>query len=236
MKPRWTDQAGASRGQRRPGRGRARQAEDCDSAMRGGWRSVRRYVPHALAAVVLTAAAVLAASACSGPARHRVLTFFFDGVPKPGGDTPGQDTGEPATDTPESPGDERKPAANKAVFYNHQPYWENRCRDCHDPNGGQVYQTAEQGLCATCHPDLPGNARYVHGPVAVKSCLFCHHYHRSLHAKLLLDEPDALCFRCHKREGLTEGEHHADIDERPCIECHDPHSGDDRFFLKRGES
>jgi hypothetical protein len=51
---------------------------------------------------------------------------------------------------------------------------------------------------------------------------------------LLLDEPAVLCLRCHDSADLTTGEHHQDPD-RPCESCHDPHGGENRYFLEQGE-
>ena len=36
-------------------------------------------------------------------------------------------------------------------------------------------------------------------------------------------------------DDLTTGSHHAGIEQQTCIACHDPHGGDDPFFLKRVE-
>jgi predicted CXXCH cytochrome family protein len=99
-----------------------------------------------------------------------------------------------------------------------------------------LFRTAEEGMCHSCHPDIPGEAAYVHGPVAVNDCLTCHHYHQSILPKLLLKKVNEVCFECHDSDDLIEGAHHAKVDEQPCNECHDPHGGADPYFLKRDSS
>ncbi|MHC4063210.1 MAG: cytochrome c3 family protein [Planctomycetota bacterium] len=173
--------------------------------------------------------------ACSANTRYRVLSFFFDGVPRPGEAKP---TGyaAPGTfvqqDAPDQPG---RPVARRPKIYAHQPYRDNRCGGCHDSTTGQLFRLPEEGLCTTCHRDVPGQAVYVHGPVAVNACLFCHHHHSSTYPHLLLDDPAVICLRCHESEHIAAGEYHATIESRACTECHDAHGGSDRFFLKRSK-
>lgn len=172
--------------------------------------------------------------ACSETSRHRVLSFLFDGVPEPGA------RGAPAGGAPEAVGSQN-PEAEQArkrprpTVYVHAPYRDNRCRACHDPGAGLLYKTAEAGLCAPCHGDVPGPAPFVHGPVAVDACLTCHHYHSSPYPKLLLDAPQDLCFGCHERADLTTGAHHATIGDAACTACHDPHGGQNQYLLRTGE-
>ncbi|MCP4251150.1 MAG: hypothetical protein GY778_29280 [bacterium] len=171
---------------------------------------------------------------CSTDARHRVLSFFFDGVPKPGDPVP------PGSDRSAVPGADATatdPAARapRRPIIAHPPYRENKCGSCHNAQTGQLFRSPADGLCRTCHSDVPGSVRYVHGPVAVSDCLFCHHYHGSPHPALLLEEPTSLCTQCHDRDRLAEGSYHATIESESCSDCHYGHGGDDPFFLKRGE-
>jgi len=170
--------------------------------------------------------------ACSDKAtRHRVLQFFFDGVPEPGavtqiGYAPNTRSGQrPFSAPPER-------TLPDVVAYSHTPYSTGDCGGCHDPNSGGLTRTAKEGLCRSCHPDVPGGARYVHGPVAVDACLFCHHPHGSMHPGILNAAATTLCLRCHDRADLTEGSHHENLDTVTCTQCHDAHAGNDRFFLK----
>lgn len=193
--------------------------------------------------LLLPVAAILA---CSEMTRYRVLSFLLDGVPEPGASrpTPGRVDTEahaPAR-VPEpsgSPAEAVPPAAGREA-YAHPPYRDYKCSGCHTTLSGQPFRSVEDGLCQACHRDIPGQAVFVHGPVAVNACLFCHHHHAAPFPKLLVSDPATLCFRCHNQEDLTAGEHHPDVhrdyERQSCIECHDPHRGSDRFFLRRPDS
>jgi predicted CXXCH cytochrome family protein len=121
-----------------------------------------------------------------------------------------------------------------------------RCHKRDSLTAGQYHARIEEQGCLTCHDPHQGNnpfflkqpeswGQYVHGPVAVGDCGFCHHHRASKGPDASADELSGLCFRCHKRRDLPKGHQHADLRERPCTECHDPHGGDDVFFLKRAE-
>lgn len=189
-------------------------------------------------------ALVVAVSACAPDVRYRVLTFFFDGVPEPGAKSahgyPIEDGNLPG---PSDDGAASGPSA-RVVYYSHPPYRENRCSSCHNSDDGQVLRSPEEGLCLACHGELVQKPAFLHGPVAVNACSFCHHHHVSTYPNLLLDDPIDICFRCHDEDDLTTGPHHQGRDTQPnsassagpCLQCHDPHGGDDRFFLKPGKS
>jgi predicted CXXCH cytochrome family protein len=188
-----------------------------------------------VASLLVLLAAAAAIPACSEEKRHRVLSFFFDGVPEPGA-------------TPPPRGYEPLPSRGQRVFaipperavpevmtFAHEPFRAGDCTGCHQRTTGELLRPVDQGLCQSCHADVPGPATFVHGPVAVRDCLFCHHPHGSTHPAILVDDATRLCLSCHERTDLTGGAHHAEVDLRACIACHDPHAGDDRSFLKRTE-
>jgi predicted CXXCH cytochrome family protein len=171
--------------------------------------------------------------ACSREARHRVLTFLYDGVPPLDADiTPIPVEIPPDPDVETGPPGAAGPAGRRV--YNHPAYQRNLCNTCHATESGGVLKTARQGLCQTCHPDKPPRKEFVHGPVAVNGCLACHHYHRAPYPKVLIADAQSLCFTCHVMEELSTDEHHATIEEHRCIACHDAHGGDDRYFLLPG--
>ncbi len=175
--------------------------------------------------------------ACNETARFRVLGFFFDGVPKPGEAAPDskddQEIVQAKTEADLDVPDSLHPIVVAEKLISHPPYKEFQCRRCHQPAGVELVATTQEGLCARCHVNIPGDAPFVHGPVAARDCLFCHHYHESKIPGLLLYPPDETCLRCHDQTDLTAGPRHAELDERRCIQCHDPHAGTDRYFLKR---
>ncbi len=191
--------------------------------------SIRR-----LLVIVGVLSAALAWPACAPEARHRVLTFFFDGVPEPGAEpTVGYDSPFTAlADGEAGPGQKREPVRS----FSHTPFRENRCRSCHDLSTGGVLRTDREGLCAGCHQELNNQLPYVHGPVAINACQDCHHAHASAYPSILLDEAEVLCQQCHALAGLITCEISGAEEAQPCLECHAAHGGNNRFFLKRGES
>ena len=194
-------------------------------------RKLTRYA----AVFVATAATVVAATtACSKEAAHRMLVFFYDGVPPLDARLPdaGAESGQAADG-----GDAVEPSAGAVaapIMYLHPAYRESRCGGCHVAEGGGLLKTAREGLCLSCHEhtEKPPPTKHVHAPVAMRDCLACHTYHKSRYEKLLFADAQTVCYSCHPTEELiTDKEHHETIDEKRCIDCHDAHGGDDPFFL-----
>ena len=178
----------------------------------------------------LAIAGVLALTvACSETARYRVLSFFLDGVPPPGAQE-APVAGGAADRSLIGPIEPAQIPARQRIF-THTPYRENRCGGCHDSDSGQLIRPVQEGLCAACHSKTV-TARFVHGPVAVNDCTVCHHYHAAPFPNLMLADTVATCLNCHDRDDLSTGDHHTAPGQRNCIECHDPHGGDNRFFVK----
>ncbi len=192
--------------------------------------AVRRMAVFAAA----VGATVVVAAACSPKAGHRALVFFFDGVPPLEAEVAQVEIEILEDPTEGVLGPPRRVEAVKK-FYNHPAYWENRCAGCHEGEGGGLLKTVREGLCQTCHPDKPARKKFVHGPVAVNDCLSCHLYHKSLYPKVLVADAQTLCFHCHETDELRTDEHHKTIEQERCIDCHDAHGGDDRFFLIKKE-
>lgn len=187
--------------------------------------------------------AVLGGVSCSQNAAHRVLTFFFEGVPEPGGAaSPGAGEAEALAlaDAEGSPRTFERPTLVKPKLHWHPPYRNNRCNYCHDVYQGKLVKTPEEGLCVSCHTDPPGDREFIHGPVAANACLMCHHHHVSANPRMLVEEVEVICYECHDIDDLLDGgDHHAVLEsESPpaCIQCHDPHGGSNEFFLKQSEN
>ncbi len=187
-------------------------------------RMRRRWLIPAAAAL-----SMLMVVACARETRHRVLSFFYDGVPPLDGGTSVLDVDLPEEAATADQRPERVEPVQK--FYVHPPWKANRCGECHDVGGGRLLKTAREGLCQSCHPDKPAKKKFVHGPVAVNGCLACHLYHKARYPKVLIADPQTLCFHCHEMDAMRTDEHHATIKEERCIDCHDAHGGDDRYFL-----
>ena len=182
-----------------------------------------------LATLTLSFVAFALAASCAEPTKYRVLSFFLDGVPEPGKARMAAESGGPALGPAPTIARPEPPSR----YYTHPPYRDNRCGSCHDSESGQPVKAIQDGLCLMCHAPIAAAPKFLHGPVAVNQCGLCHHHHESHYPKLLLVDPTATCLACHDRSDLTTGEHHADLEQRTCVECHNPHGGNDRFFLKR---
>lgn len=172
--------------------------------------------------------------ACSSTTRYRILSFFFEDVPEPGKapvrgyPAPFGAAAQPGVDPPAR-------VVATANVQPHPPYREHRCGRCHNLGTGELWRTAREGLCDSCHPDMFRRDRYVHGPVAVRDCLVCHHHHGSPRPHMLFDELNVVCQRCHDSTNLLTCEFRSSDEPQSCSECHAAHGGSNRFFLKRGE-
>ncbi len=178
--------------------------------------------------VVLVCLAALVLS-CDETERHRVLTFFFDGVPPAGSEG---FEGEPFDAN--SAGLEQ--TGQKPAWYVHEP--QKDCTNCHRKQsmGGFSSQTRliapVPQLCYKCHDDPTVLASFVHGPVAVGQCLFCHNPHRSKVEHLLREAEPKLCYLCHDASMIELIPAHLAQQTSACTDCHYPHSGPTKSLLK----
>ncbi|QWV92410.1 cytochrome C [Geomonas oryzisoli] len=184
----------------------------------------------------LLVAILLFLGGCDPVARHQFLVTFFDDVPV-----------LPPLEQYCSDAEERQVQAAKAraagrevqqaaapTNSSHPPYAEKRCNDCH-----QAEKTSVSGLikpkselCFMCHPKILKHA-FAHGPAAEGECLGCHLPHEANYPSLLVREPSKLCEKCHSEKRLAAAMHDKIKSASVvCIDCHDPHSGTSRYFLK----
>jgi predicted CXXCH cytochrome family protein len=178
---------------------------------------------------------VLLLGACSEVTRHQVLTTIFDGVPSmPPAEQLCKDYAVEvlAKDRDERSG-KSKPAVSSAVASTHKPYGEKRCDDCHDKTteSGFVVKNKTE-LCFVCHTDFIKGS-FVHGPVAVGDCLACHDPHTSALPSLLKVAAADICAVCHREPRQAASLHDMTVTHGLiCVNCHSPHYGNVRFFLK----
>jgi predicted CXXCH cytochrome family protein len=170
--------------------------------------------------------------------RHRALSTVLDGVPAY--PPPGQLCDEYYQQRREYElkgqtallaGVDGQPAGDGS---SHLPYDEKNCNGCHsgDKNVGGGLIVPQQELCFVCHKNFITGDN-VHGPVAVGDCLACHLPHTSPEKALLKAAPDILCSDCHQEERLAKGMHDLLATKGMiCMDCHDPHFEDARYFLK----
>ena len=172
---------------------------------------------------------------CSELTRHKVITTIFDGVPSmPPAD---QYCADYANEVLARDRDERsgkgKPAVSAAAASTHPPYAQKLCDNCHDKTteSGFVVKTKNE-LCFVCHINFI-KGKYAHGPVAVGDCLACHDPHTSSLPHLLKVAAADICVTCHREPRQAASLHlQASTHGLICVNCHSPHYGNVRFFLK----
>ena len=165
---------------------------------------------------------------CSEEKKHDILTFLFDGVPPLGQKALKNELVNAdfrtTSQVPEGP-----------VWYVHEPRKD--CTNCHDKSrqknmSPQTYLKAPvPQLCYNCHSDYSSN-QYVHGPVAVGQCLYCHNPHASQIKYLLIKSEPELCYKCHDQYAVELIPGHFSKQMSTCTNCHNPHSSSIGYLLK----
>ena len=159
--------------------------------------------------------------ACNTTKNHKILSFFFDGVPEPGKAPVERGIGE-------KKGKGVVPPAPAGVR-DHAPYAAKQCQACHVKTTSNLLLPIEE-LCFKCHT-LDLRKKYTHGPLASGGCKVCHHPHGSKFPFLLVSEPAEFCLYCHDRDAVAKNAEHKGV-QAQCTECHDAHSSDGEFLLK----
>jgi DmsE family decaheme c-type cytochrome len=97
---------------------------------------------------------------------------------------------------------------------------------------------ANGGVCINCHDNFKDVLKraFVHTPLKAGQCTGCHDPHTSSHGKLLEDDPNKICLKCH---GSIVPEKtrsvHKIVLEGNCVKCHDPHGAANKYnLLKAG--
>ncbi|MBK3515882.1 hypothetical protein JIV24_00920 [Carboxylicivirga sp. N1Y132] len=165
---------------------------------------------------------------CSTEKHYKTLSFFFDGVPKPGSQGQGEKVIRDFSYN-ESVLAAARERHNQII--QHAPYQERSCDICHIPQSMGDLRQEMPGLCYQCHEDFNDRYKYIHGPVSAGYCTSCHHAHNSRNSNLLLREGQLLCYHCHEQKMVMNNEVHADIGNYNCTECHNPHGGEDPFMF-----
>jgi predicted CXXCH cytochrome family protein len=93
---------------------------------------------------------------------------------------------------------------------------------------------AKGKLCLTCHDAFKEKlkSQFVHTPVKEGECTECHNPHAAPHGKLLDEDVNKICSKCH--EGIVpKGPKsvHKVVREGNCVKCHDPHASNNKFVL-----
>lgn len=176
-----------------------------------------------LAAISVALLGALALSlGCSNAKHHRVLAFFFDGVPDPA-----------AAVASTAPAVEASLGRQLVLPGEHGPYAAKLCNSCHDAQRASALIVPAEQLCLRCH-EFDTTRAYVHGPLASGGCLVCHEPHSSPNRYLLVSASDGFCLHCHERSALSAVDGHAG-DTADCTACHEAHMSDRKFLLRPGK-
>lgn len=184
--------------------------------------------PGGLFALLLIAVG-LVASACSTTTRHKVLTFFFDGVPSI--DAAASD--KAATNTTSYASGTVQISSAAAIAFPkvtgdvvHPPYQSQSCTACHEFGGPEGLTAPLAELCSQCHERIDIGS-VVHWPVKQGRCSLCHDPHQSPNPRLLRRPATTLCLSCHNGSQLSHGP-----EMGACLDCHQPHSSNQAKLLK----
>ena len=192
----------------------------------------------------MTGAAILLGCVigCDQNARYKVLTFFFEGVPKPGEERPRSSwTANQDNTSTEQMNDLDKEDGRTVVGEKQGQKRPSRhdfsrdCAQCHTgglTSGRQELRTPLPELCYSCHLDLTQGDDYLHGPLNVGECVFCHDPHQSAFIHLQRAPQPDLCYRCHLQDDIALIPGHDLALEGICTNCHEPHGGTGPMLLK----
>lgn len=189
-----------------------------------------------LSPLSILAVAALTCAACSVERHHRVLSFFFDGVPDPNAPAPEPEPTAASVSLPAASATSAEPSGSL-----HPPVRDRLCHQCHQiperaPGAGwqaglpELLAPREQ-LCRRCHE--PPSAAHVHGPAGAQRCDLCHESHQSAFPHLLrVERQEGLCRSCHQGELFLTSTQHEAYAPRDCIACHDPHGSEQAALLR----
>jgi len=186
---------------------------------------------------IIIVAGLLLFSACTPEKKYRVLSLFFDGVPNPSAERLTDNATEIEKIEASEAGEvERKlqrarAETEKEVYKSqHSPYVKRKCESCHDKKSRNMLVAGKRKLCFNCHSKNKFQGPYVHGPVAGGACMMCHLPHKSKLPALLSKSTPGLCLQCHEKACVMAGENADSFTD--CLQCHQPHVGQDSMFLR----
>jgi predicted CXXCH cytochrome family protein len=191
------------------------------------------YIRPATAVPMLLVFFIIFFVSCDEVQRHEALTFFFDGVP------PLQPEMFPEGFV-DSNSLEPDQTGQKPAWYAHEP--SKNCSNCHAKRRQRSFSTQTHliapvpKLCYNCHDDYTSSASFVHGPVAVGQCIFCHNPHRSKIEHLLVAPEPGLCYLCHDINTIELIAAHLPNQLSSCTNCHNPHASSTKALLKNSST
>lgn len=175
---------------------------------------------------------LLATGCASTSARHKWLSFFFDGVPDRNAPSLVAASLESAPDRSTNlTAAARALAMVEPPLVVHAPYAERKCMECHASNYSQRLKGEISAICLACHKKFQTKAGYSHAPMEDGQCTLCHAPHQSKEKFLLVKNSRELCFDCHEPEEVLKIKACGPPDTSDCTTCHNPHQENRRFLL-----
>ena len=170
---------------------------------------------------------------CDTVKRHKVLSFFFDGVPS----LEETSASEEAVVKAKSEVSKTKQLQSDTERYKYAHGQGRDCKLCHKRRDKSWWSRPEfvkpvPELCYGCHRNFTTTVAYVHGPVAVGACTFCHNPHTSKFDYLLKKQVPELCYQCHDSALIKLIPDHSAVSSSGCTTCHQAHSSSERALLK----
>jgi predicted CXXCH cytochrome family protein len=183
--------------------------------------------------IIWVAVVVGLLSGCDPLTTHKITSTIFDGVPSmPSAEQYCREYHLTALAKEREAEKVQLLTKKTAEASVHPPFAEKRCNDCHDKNTDSGFVAPVKDLCSVCHKDFL-QGKFAHGPAAVGACLSCHLPHDSQYSSLLKKPKDQICLVCHKEPRLAQGLHSAaKAREMVCTDCHNPHAGNNSFFME----
>ena len=179
----------------------------------------------------LAVAALLLCTGCSQATRRDVASYIFDGMPAPVQPETFCASWLAARQSLVSSA-QKKAGAATSQGSSHPPYKEKECNKCHDTTKTGGLKAPRRELCLLCHDYILKGA-YAHAPATSGECLACHLPHDAVYPSLLKYDKARLCVSCHAEQRQARGLHDKSAKAGLfCSDCHDPHVGNNRYFLK----
>lgn len=222
---------------------------------RGLITEVRKKKPNRfLIGILALGVFITSASGCNKYTKHKVLTFFFTGVPPLEEENKETTAEEKASEV--SVAKQKRRGASNAVQFSHGPYAARLCDQCHAPlsalnfrkssqkQKGVVRARTGQGLfvvpleelCTHCHTEKSAQRASAEGLcfhilAADGKCTTCHNAHQSTNLYMLRAKPKDVCLSCHSEGYIINTAAHQTSKE--CLSCHNPHFGKNKLMLKK---
>ncbi len=143
--------------------------------------------------------------------------------------------------------DYRYPPKEYSRNYFHNEMNEKICASCHDMSlnetKGVAFEDVTKSNCYQCHSQVT-KKQHSHAPSVNWLCSSCHNgdvgkfnKKENLHTKYSVPDPIGdICFSCHKKNKEKWGNkrfHHEPADSGRCNKCHNSHSEENEFYLRK---